>query len=104
MPVSPTAALLADAARRAAAYLDGLGGRSVTPSPEAVAALAALDVPFPEAGVPAGAVVEELDRRISPATMAVAGPRFFGFVIGGSLPATVAANLLATAWDQNSAK
>jgi glutamate/tyrosine decarboxylase-like PLP-dependent enzyme len=36
--------------------------------------------------------------------MAVAGPRFFGFVIGGSLPATVAANLLATAWDQNSAK
>ncbi|MFL5272518.1 MAG: pyridoxal phosphate-dependent decarboxylase family protein [Anaeromyxobacteraceae bacterium] len=104
MPASPTAALLADAARRAAAYLDGLGGRSVTPSADAVAALAALDVPFPEAGVPASAVVEELDRRISPATMAVAGPRFFGFVIGGSLPATVAANLLATAWDQNSAK
>jgi glutamate/tyrosine decarboxylase-like PLP-dependent enzyme len=104
MPESPTAALLADAARRAAAYLDGLGGRAVTPSREAVAALAALDVPLPDAGTPATAVVDELDRRISPATMAVAGPRFFGFVIGGSLPATVAANLLATAWDQNSAK
>jgi glutamate/tyrosine decarboxylase-like PLP-dependent enzyme len=104
MPHSPTAALLADAARRAALYLDGLDGRSVAPAPEAVAALAALDVPLPESGLPAGAVVDELDRRVSPATMAVAGPRFFGFVIGGSLPATVAANLLATAWDQNSAK
>lgn len=48
MPPSKTAALLADAARRAAAYLDGLDGRPVTPSPEAVAALAALDQPLPE--------------------------------------------------------
>jgi glutamate/tyrosine decarboxylase-like PLP-dependent enzyme len=42
-----------------------------------------------------------LDEIGSPATMAMAGPRFFGFVIGGALPATVAANWLATAWDQN---
>jgi glutamate/tyrosine decarboxylase-like PLP-dependent enzyme len=42
-----------------------------------------------------------LDRIVTPATMAMAGPRFFGFVIGGALPSTVAANWLATAWDQN---
>ncbi len=104
MPPTPTAALLADAARRAAAYLDGLDGRPVAPSPEAVAALSALDQPLPEGPSNPAAVLDELDRRVSPATMAMAGPRFFGFVIGGALPATVAANVLATAWDQNSAK
>ncbi len=103
MPSSPTAALLADAACRAAAYLDGLEGRPVVPSPEAVAALAALDQPLPEGPTEPAVVLDELDRRVSPATMAMAGPRFFGFVIGGALPATVAANVLATAWDQNSA-
>jgi glutamate/tyrosine decarboxylase-like PLP-dependent enzyme len=104
MPPSPTATLLADAARRAAAYLDGLDGRPVAPSPEAVAALAGLEGPLPEAPAEPAAVLAELDRRISPATMAMAGPRFFGFVIGGALPVTVAASVLATAWDQNSAK
>ena len=43
-----------------------------------------------------------LDDIGSPASVAMAGPRFFGFVIGGSMPVTVAANWLATAWDQNS--
>jgi glutamate/tyrosine decarboxylase-like PLP-dependent enzyme len=45
--------------------------------------------------------LRRLDEIVSPATTAMAGPRFFGFVIGGSLPVTVAANWLATAWDQN---
>ena len=46
-------------------------------------------------------MLAELDEIGSPATMASAGGRFFGFVTGGSLPATVAANWLAAAWDQN---
>jgi glutamate/tyrosine decarboxylase-like PLP-dependent enzyme len=46
-------------------------------------------------------VLSRLDDLVSPATMAMAGPRFFGFVIGGALPVTVAASWLATAWDQN---
>jgi glutamate/tyrosine decarboxylase-like PLP-dependent enzyme len=46
-------------------------------------------------------VLEELDTIGSPATVANAGGRYFGFVIGGSLPAALAANILAAAWDQN---
>ncbi|HEX7623655.1 MAG TPA: pyridoxal-dependent decarboxylase, partial [Anaeromyxobacteraceae bacterium] len=104
MSAPSTAVLLADAARRAAAYLEGLADRSVAPSPAAVAALSALEVPLPEAASDPAAALAELDRWVSPATMAMAGPRFFGFVIGGALPASLAANVLATAWDQNSAK
>jgi glutamate/tyrosine decarboxylase-like PLP-dependent enzyme len=46
-------------------------------------------------------VLELLDEVCSPATMAMAGARFYGFVIGGALPVTLAANWLAGAWDQN---
>ena len=95
--------LLRDAAERAAKYLDGLDARAVAPDAQAVAALTALDVPLPSHGCEDAQVLAELDRFGSPATMAMAGRRFFGFVIGGSLPATLAANWLATAWDQNSA-
>jgi glutamate/tyrosine decarboxylase-like PLP-dependent enzyme len=93
--------LLTDAARRASRYLQSLTTRSVAPTNEALAALAAFDQAFPEHESPPEAVVAELDERGSPATMASAGGRFFGFVIGGALPVTVAANWLATAWDQN---
>ena len=46
-------------------------------------------------------VVEELDRIGSPATMAIAGPRFFGFVNGSALPAALAVNWLSTVWEQH---
>ena len=93
--------LLDDTARRASRYLESLDARSVAPTKEAIAALGKFEQAFAEQGSTAEAVVAELDEIGSPGTMASAGGRFFGFVIGGSLPVTVAANWLATAWDQN---
>ena len=97
------ASLLLDAARRGADYLGELGRRAVPPSPAAVKHLARLETPLPEAPTDPVVVLSELDTLVAPATMATAGPRFFGFVIGGTLPAALAANWLATAWDQNAA-
>ena len=93
--------LLRDAADRSIAYLDSLAERPVSPRPEAVAALSALNVSLPERPTDPRLVLQQLDDIGSPATMAMAGGRFFGFVIGGALPASVAASWLATAWDQN---
>src|SRR6185503_9810451 len=93
--------LLRAAADRAARYLHTLGQRGVTPDARAVAALSGFDVPLQQDPIAPERVLEELDRLGSPATMGIAGPRFFGFVIGGSLPAALAANWLAGAWDQN---
>jgi len=96
-----TNALLDDAKTRAQRYLAGLHERRVSPAPEAIAALAGFDEAFPDAPSDPGATLALLDELGSPATQASAGGRFFGYVIGGSLPATVAATWLATAWDQN---
>ncbi len=96
-----TPALLRDAAERAVNYLDQLGSRAVAPLPEAVEALRGFEEPFPEGPCDPREALKKLDELGSPATMGMAGPRFFGFVIGGALPATVASNWLATAWDQN---
>jgi glutamate/tyrosine decarboxylase-like PLP-dependent enzyme len=93
--------LLHDAAERSIRYLDSLGDRAVAPRPDAVAALTGFQTPLPEKATDPVEVLRQLDDLGSPATMAMAGPRFFGFVIGGALPATVAASWLATAWDQN---
>src|SRR5260221_6132645 len=93
--------LLRDAAERSIRYLDSLSERRVSPSAEAVGALKGFRAPLPENPTNAGTVLEQLDALGSPATMAMAGPRFFGFVIGGSLPATVAAAWLSAARDQN---
>jgi glutamate/tyrosine decarboxylase-like PLP-dependent enzyme len=95
--------LLADAAERARRYLAGLDDRPVAPDEAALSALASFDEPLPEKPVDPAATLALLDEAGSPATMASAGGRYFGFVIGGSLPVAVAANWLATAWDQNTA-
>ncbi|MGO8946803.1 MAG: pyridoxal phosphate-dependent decarboxylase family protein [Ktedonobacterales bacterium] len=92
--------LLHAAAARAIRYLEGVDERSVAPSSEAIADLKELDGPLPEEPTDPAEVLALLDDFGSPATVATAGPRFFGFVIGGSLPVTVAANWLAGAWDQ----
>ena len=94
--------LLSDAAERATRYLAHLAERPVPPCPAAVDSLRAwADRPLPEAPASPRDVLADLDDAVAPATMASPGPRFFGWVHGGSLPATVAASWLAATWDQN---
>ena len=93
--------LLQNAARLSIRYLEGLNARGVAPTPDAIARLPELEGDLPAAPTDPAEVIALLDRAGSPATVASAGGRFFGFVVGGSLPVTVAANWLATAWDQN---
>ena len=95
--------ILTDGATRAIRYLEGLETRGVAPSAAAVAGLRALDEPLPQKPGDPADTLRLLDEVGSPATTAMAGRRFFGFVIGGSLPVTLAANWLAGAWDQNTA-
>ncbi|MGE5074173.1 MAG: pyridoxal phosphate-dependent decarboxylase family protein [Anaerolineae bacterium] len=95
--------LLTEAARRAIAYLEGLEARGVAPSADALARLRELDVALPDDGMPPEQVLKTLDEVGSPAAVGSAGSRYFGFVIGGSMPAALAANWLASTWDQNAA-
>lgn len=95
--------LLADAAERARRYLAGLDDRPVFPGRVALAALASFDEPLPDRPGDPAATLALLDQAGSAATVLSTGGRYFGFVTGGSLPVAVAANWLATAWDQNTA-
>jgi glutamate/tyrosine decarboxylase-like PLP-dependent enzyme len=95
--------LLESAAARAISYLESLPERAVAPAVEALARLPELDEGLRDDGSDPLEVLRLLDEVVSPATVAMAGPRFFGFVIGGAQPAPLAANWLAGAWDQNSA-
>jgi glutamate/tyrosine decarboxylase-like PLP-dependent enzyme len=95
--------LLDDVARRAKKYLNTIGERPVAPRPEDLARLRDLTGPTPDGPTDPADVLRMLDEIGSPATLGTAGPRFYGWVIGASLPATTAAAWLAAAWDQNSA-
>lgn len=93
-------ALLADADRRALAYHDSIEQRRVYPLQSAIAALAGFDQPLPKAGSHAEQVLQQLDELGTPATVTSNGPRYFGFVIGATLPAAAAAERMVLAWDQ----
>jgi len=95
--------VLANVAARSRRYLDGINDRRVAPDGAALAGLDALDVPLQDGPMSPDVVVEELDRIAAPATITIAGPRYFGFVNGGALPAALAANWLSTAWEQHGA-
>lgn len=93
--------LMEDSVHRAVRYLEGLRDREVFPGPEAIRKLDALATPLPDGPSDPADVLRLLDEAGSDATVASAGPRYFGFVTGGALPASLAANILAGAWDQN---
>jgi glutamate/tyrosine decarboxylase-like PLP-dependent enzyme len=89
------------AAELAKDYLAGVADRPVGPQVDLPALREALGGPLPEIGEDPTAVIERLARDADPGLIASAGPRFFGFVIGGSHPAALAADWLTSAWDQN---
>jgi glutamate/tyrosine decarboxylase-like PLP-dependent enzyme len=94
-------ALMAQVAEHAAAYRAGAGERAHRPEQSYEAALARFDAPTPERGVSEDEMVEELVRLTAPGLAEMIGPRFFGWVIGGTAPAGMAADWLASAWGQN---
>ncbi|MEO8510932.1 MAG: aminotransferase class V-fold PLP-dependent enzyme [Chloroflexota bacterium] len=95
------------AMRRAAeiglAYLAELGERHVGATADAATLRARLAEPLPDAGTDPATVIEDLAAAVDPGLVGSAGPRYYGFVVGGALPAAAAADWLTTAWGQNAA-
>ena len=93
--------VLNDAAGLAQGFVETLAERRVGPRADLAELRDRLAVPLGDAGEDPRAVIEELARDVEPGLVASAGPRYFGFVIGGALPVAVAADWLTSAWDQN---
>src|SRR3954469_34005 len=93
--------MLERALRHAEAYLASLPGRPVGPPVDPAALRAALGVELTDEGVAPEVVLDELVAGADPGIVSSAGPRYFGFVTGGALPAALAADWMASAWDQN---
>jgi glutamate/tyrosine decarboxylase-like PLP-dependent enzyme len=89
------------AAELSIAFLGDLAERHVGARTDGNAIAAALGGPMPDDGEDPVDVIEDMARRLDPGLVATAGPRYFGFVIGGAIPAAVGADWLTAAWDQN---
>ena len=98
---SQPAELLHLAAEKAIRYVENAGSRRVGPSSSELTALAGFHEPFPEAPSNPADVLNQLDTIGSPATAAMTGGRYFGFVNGGMVPAALAASWMGAAWNQN---
>jgi glutamate/tyrosine decarboxylase-like PLP-dependent enzyme len=96
-----TGRVLSRAHELAAQFLAGLDARPVWPRATSEQMLAAFDAPLPDEGADPVAVIEELAATADAGLSGNVGPRFFGFVIGGALPAARGADLLTGIWDQN---
>jgi glutamate/tyrosine decarboxylase-like PLP-dependent enzyme len=94
---------LVKAAQHGADYLDSLATRPVQPEATIHSLRAALAKPLPQQGCADDEVIEDLVRAVEPGLLASSGPRFFGWVIGGALPSSIAADYLVSSWDQNAA-
>jgi glutamate/tyrosine decarboxylase-like PLP-dependent enzyme len=85
----------------ASAFLDTIDGRPVNAQASFAELVSALGGPIPDEPRDPVEVIEQLAAAVEPGLIASTGPRYFGFVTGGSLPAAVAADWLASTWDQN---
>ncbi len=93
--------LLTTTAHRSASYLESLPARCISPSSTREQLLDSLGGPLPEQATDAGVVIDDLCQKVTPGLLHTSSPRFFGWVIGGTLPAAIAADALTTTWDQN---
>ena len=102
-PMDEREAALRRAAELGIDFLASLDGRHVGAHVDAAGVRARLATELPTGGTDPITVVEELAAAVDPGLVASAGPRYFGFVIGGALPAAAAADWLTGAWQQNGA-